>query len=354
MKKILFPLTFLTFLGFASVDAKPESFLFGSEDSLHIIVNNRILAKVNGKAISVVDVMKKMDILFYRQFPEYTASIPARFQFYQVNWKHIISDLIDKELIIADAEENKLPLTNGDIRQEMESLFGPNIIVNLDKIGMTYDEAWSIVKGDITLRRMLYFKVNSKAMRELTPQSLRLAYNDFAKDNINPAKWTYQVISVRDSEVERGKKAAEEIQKNLEIQKFDVQDYAKKIKEESSFGKDTIISFSEEFNHTEKDMSAAYKDIVLKLSPKQFSEAIAQKSRADQSTLFRIFYLKETQAEGVSTFSEVESTIKEKLLNNAVEKETVAYLKKLREHFDVQESHLTDLSDEEYQPFSMK
>jgi hypothetical protein len=354
MKKILFPLTLLTFLSVASVHAKPESFLFGSEDALHIIINNRILAKVNGKAISVIDVMKKMDILFYRQFPEYTSSIPARFQFYQVNWKHIISDLIDKELIIADAEENKMPLTNGDIRQEMETLFGPNIIVNLDKIGMTYDEAWNIVKGDITLRRMLYYKVNSKAMRELTPQTLRLAYNDYAKDNIIPAHWTYQVISVRDSDADRGKKTADTIQNNLLNQTLDIQELARTIKAATPFAKETLVSVSEEFNHSEKDMSNAYKDIVLKLSPNEFSPAIAQKSRADQSTVFRIFYLKDKKAEGVATFSEVESAIKEKLLNNAVEKETISYLKKLREHFDVQESHLAELSDDEFQPFSMK
>jgi len=353
MKKIIFPLTFLTFLASASIDAKPESFLFGSEDALHILVNNRILAKVNGKAISVIDVMKKMDMLFYRQFPEYTSSIPARFQFYQVNWKHVISDLIDKELILADAVENKLPLTNGDIRQEMETLFGPNIIMNLDKIGMTYDEAWSIVKGDISLRRMLYYKVNSKAMRELTPQALRLSYNEFAKDNITPESFKYSVISVRDQNSERGKEIAETIQKELADQITSLEQLQEKLKEQS-FGKETTVSISEEFHHNEKEMSNAYKEIVIKLDSNTFSPAIAQKSRADQSMVYRIFYLSNKNLGGVVPFVQVESKIKDKLLNTAIEKETTAYLKKLREHFDVQESHLTELSDEDYQPFTMK
>src|SRR6202035_4022048 len=72
-----------------------DSLFFGQE--AQILVNNRILAKVNGKAISVIDLMKKLDMLFYRQFPEYTSSMQARFQFYQANWKHVFQELLDKE-----------------------------------------------------------------------------------------------------------------------------------------------------------------------------------------------------------------------------------------------------------------
>lgn len=110
-----------------------------------VFVNNRILAKVNGKAISVIDVMKKMDMLFYRQFPEYTYLLHQHaFNFIMSIGNMFSDDLIDKEVILADAEEHKMPLTNGSIRQEMELLFGPNIIANLDKIGMSYDEAYKI------------------------------------------------------------------------------------------------------------------------------------------------------------------------------------------------------------------
>ncbi len=36
----------------------------------NIVINNRILLKVNGKSITVMDVVRKMDLLFYRQYPE--------------------------------------------------------------------------------------------------------------------------------------------------------------------------------------------------------------------------------------------------------------------------------------------
>ncbi|MBA3815063.1 MAG: SurA N-terminal domain-containing protein, partial [Parachlamydiaceae bacterium] len=111
---------------------KADPFLFNTEQELQIVVNNRILAKVNGKAISVMDLMKKMDLLFYRQFPQYISSAQARYQFYQANWKHLLEEIIDKELILADAQDAKIPISAGDVRQEMEVLFGPNIISNLD------------------------------------------------------------------------------------------------------------------------------------------------------------------------------------------------------------------------------
>ena len=68
-----------------------------------------------------------------------------------MNWKYVLQELIDKELILGDAEEKKVAITAGDVRQEMENMFGPNIIANLDKIGLSMDEALKIVRRlDIT------------------------------------------------------------------------------------------------------------------------------------------------------------------------------------------------------------
>lgn len=354
IKKLIVPCLLLTSSLSIDLQAINEPFMFGQEESLHLLVNNRILAKVNGKAISVIDVMKKMDVLFYRQFPEYTSSISAKFQFYQVNWKHVLKDLIDKELITADAEENKLQVTNGDIRQEMETLFGPNIITNLDKIGMTYNEAWEIVKGDIILKRMMGYRVNSKALREVTPQSIYHAYQEYAKANIIPETFTYQVISIRDKDPEIGRRHADLIEKNLHQKTIQLETLKTSVQEILGEGNKTQVSLSEEFKHSEKEMSNAYKEAVLKLNEGEFSKATAQKSRTDQSTVYRIFFLKEKTKGGMIPFSEVENQIKEGLIDQAVDKETIAYLKKLRSHFDVQQIQLNELNDDNYQPFSLK
>lgn len=332
-----------------------DTFLFGNNDeALHIVINNRVLAKVNGKAISVIDVMKKMDMLFYRQFPEYTSSVQARFQFYQVNWKHVLQDLIDKELILADAAEKKLPITPGDVRQEMENLFGPNIIANLDKVGLGYEEAQKIVQGDLIIRRMLFVRVNSKAMREVTPQKIRAAYEVYAKENILPEEWIYSLISIRDPDSKRGEEVAQAVRKSLEGSTVTASDVIEDLKTRGVIQKPTTVNISTEYRHSEKEMSDAYKGIVKNLNKGEYSQPISQKSRADNSTVYRLFYLKEKTNGGALSFAEVEAELKDKLLNEAIDKESSLYLSKLRDHFDVQESQLVELSDDDFQPFSMK
>lgn len=337
---------------FQSLQAANEPLLFGKEDSQRLVVNNRILAKVNDKAISVFDIMKKMDVLFYREFPEYTSSVQARYQFYKVNWKHVLEELVSKELVLADAVEAKLPVTNGDIRQEMESLFGPNIIGNLDKIGMTYDEAQKIVQGDITIRRMIYVRVNSKALKKVTPQVVRNAYEDFIKnpDNIKPDTWKYNVISIRDKEETRGAEAANFVYSLLN-ENTSLNELAAKVKENPSYEK-SQVNISEEYNLQEKDISDNYKSVLTKMQPHTHSLPTAQKSRS--GNVYRIFVLNDFSKGGAPSFNEIEPKLKDKLLDVEVGKETEAYIKRLRKHYHVEEDYLTNIDSKTFEPFSIK
>lgn len=349
--KIIFLTLLLSIISFEAFAKKASLLLTPQEDSKRLTVNNCILAKVNGKPISVIDVMKKMDILFYRQFPEYTSSLQARFQFYEMNWKYILDELINKELILADAQEVKLSVTAGDVRQEMETLFGPNIIANLDKTGLSFDEAMKIVQGDLTIQRMLYYRVNSKVIRKLTPQSIRAAYEKYAQENILLPEWHYHVISIRDKDISKGAEVANLVYRLL-LENTPITDLKQKVKEIKLFEK-TSVNISEEYCHTDKEISDSYKDILNSLSNKQVSHPIAQKSRKDKSMVFRLFYLKEFREGGKVPFSEVENKIKNQLLDEMINNETDLYLKKLRQHFDVEDAVLTDMLNDHFLPFSL-
>lgn len=322
-----------------------------SQENVSVEVNNRILANVNGKPITVVDVMKKMDMIFYKQFPEYASSKSARYQFYQINWKRVLEDVINKELILADAEEMKVEISNGDVRKEMELMFGPNIIMNLDKIGMSMDEARQIIKGDLILQRMMYARVNTRALRQVNPKELKLAYDKHAKENMQPDEWKYRVISIRDKEVAKGSEAAEKIDHIVKNHQGTFDALVTKIKE---LGLDatTKVNISEELKHKEEQISSSYKEVLSGMASSSFSEPIAQKSR-DSGTVYRIFYLEDKVKGGVASFNELESGIKNELLNEAIAKETDRYLKRLRKHFAVNESLLKDLP-EEFQPFNLR
>jgi len=332
-----------------------DSFLLGSSQEPQILINNRILAKVNGKAISVMDLMKKMDMQFYRQYPQYTNSVQARYQFYQANWKYVLAEIIDKELIIADSEEAKLVVSTGDVRQEIETLFGPNIIENLDKVGLSFEEASKMVLDDITIRRMMYFRAQSRAISQVTPQVIRKYYDEVAKDNIRDNEWVYSVVSIRHRDSTKAAEMANNVRILLVEDKLPLSDLLEKVKEITpATGKAPAVTVSEEFHTKEKELSDAFKDILVSLRPDSYSNPIPQKSRADNSTVIRMFYLKQMIAGGAIPYHELEGKIKDRLLDEAVGKETDKYMKRLRQHFDVQEGQLKEMLAADYQPFSLK
>lgn len=348
--KTLLILAFGT-LFLSNLDIQADSFLFGNGGEQNIVINNRVLARINGKAISVVDVMKKMDILFLKQFPEYTSIAEARYQFYDINWRHVLEDLIDKELVLADAEENKVQISSGDVRQEMETMFGPNIIENLDKIGLTFEEAHKIIQGDLIIRRMMMMRVNSKAMRNVTPQAIRAAYEDFSKKNLRQEAWHYRVLSIRNKDAAAGAKTAELAYQLLTEEGLPLNDLVQRLKEDNQ---KSSINLSDDLFQTEGEIAEALKPILQNLSEQAYSKPFEQKSRADNSTVFRIIYLKEKVPGGLIPFNELEMQLHDQLFNAALEVETDAYLKKIRQHFDVKVDVINELIPEDFQPFALK
>ncbi len=346
MKKLL---PFLLFIPCFAAPL-PEGFL--SETSPpKLNVENRILTVVNGKPITVVDVMKRMEMDFFQNYPEYASEDGARMQFFQVNWRRTLQELIDKELILADALENNMPLEKGDVRQEMETLFGPNLRSNLEKLGVSYDEAFETVKGDILIRRMIFFRVNAKAIRDVTPQVIRDAYKEYAAANIRPKKWTYQVVSIRHPEPIAGEKLATLTSELLKKQVVTLDTLKETLDGYKEQDKELKITISDEYSHTENEISPAYLDALKTLSADTYSEAISQKSRRDQSMVYRIFYLKDFEEAKAPGFKEVENEIKTALMEKIVDEETKVYLKGLKQHYALHESDLKELTNEGYQPF---
>lgn len=346
---ILTLLLLLTTQGFA----KEAPFLFNNEDKLEIVVNNRILARVNGKPITVVDLQKKMDMLFYRQFPQYTSSVQARFQYYQANWQNILNDLIDKELLMADAEESKLVVSGGDVREELERLFGPNIIENLDKVGLTLDEALTMLREEIVIRRMTYFRVQMKARQKITPQDVRLAYEKLAEENIKPDLWRYQMITVRGDNSTDCAKSANRLHRILKEENVSFENLSERFSHPGILYDGTTAKLSDEFTQSEKEIPSANLEILNGLEAGQFSDPIAQKSRANNSMVFRIFYLKEMIPGGVVPYEEVAGKIKEKLIDLKSREESDKYFAKLRKHYNVHDFLADEMVPEGFEPFKL-
>lgn len=328
--------------------------LFAPHREASIIVNNRILATVNEKSISVIDVMKKMDIIFYRQYPQYSEITEARFQFYQAGWRQVLNDLINKELILCDAIENKLPLSNGDIRQEMEDTFGPNIITNLDRAGITYDEAWEILKGDLLLKRMMYVRVNGRVMKRITPMIVKSYYNEWAKEHSAEPQWRYRMISIRSDNPEVGAEAAKKVYALVTEKGVPVEELTATVKSDGSFPPNIGINVSEEYLHKNKEIAPENQVILGSLSAHQISTPVAQASRRDKTVVNRLFFLTEKIPGGAPPYHEVQAKLKNELIDKESDKETDLYIQKLRRHYNISEQFLKESIPDDFQPFVLQ
>jgi len=303
-----------------------------------ILVQNTILAKINEDTISVLDVKKKLDMIFYRNYPHLANSTPARCQFYEAQWRNALMEMIDQQLILADAEEKKIPLNDGEVREEMERRFGPNIMLTLDKMNLTYDESWKIVKNDLIVQRMSWWFIHSKAMTQVTPQDIRQAFRTHLKEHPAFEEWKYQVIAVRGNSPQE---TANKLHETLLEKNSAPGSWVEEI--------DSGIQLSAEFVATAQQLSDAHKTTLATLSPGQYSAPVLQQSKTDRSWVARIFYLKEKIDHPAPQFDAVAQELRDQLVQKVSAEESSLYMQKLRKTHTFYENIPSDLH-----PFSIQ
>ncbi|HSX25771.1 MAG TPA: SurA N-terminal domain-containing protein [Chlamydiales bacterium] len=344
--------TFFLFLICAgALSAAMPNVDFSSESK--IAVQNSILAKVNGRTISMIDVKKKMDLLFHQNYPQLVESNQARFQFYQLSWRRVLMEMIDHELMLADAVDKEVKLTDGEVREELERRFGPNVMLTLDKIGLTYDETWKMIKDELFVHRMSWWFVQSKAMQNITPQDIRQAYRLYLKENPPFQEWTYRVISIRADQADE--KLSDElyqflIQTNPQNQSPEL--LAEKLKQ---FETPTVsVQLSQEYVAADKDLSEVHRASLSPLNPGTYSKPSFQLSRVDKKTVYRIFYLVQKEDHPAPAFDTMSNELRNHLLEKAVAQQSQQYLEKLRKHYGFDPAHLKQAVPEDLHPFSLE
>lgn len=316
----------------------------------NLTIHNAILAKVNGNTISVLDVMKKMDLLFHKSYPQLLDSKTARYQFYQSAWQSVLNEMIHTELILADSQAKELKVTDGEVREEMENRFGPKLMLTLDRIGLSFQEAWKLVKNEMMVDRMNWYFVNSKAIQKVTPQLIKDAYAAYCVENPAKEEWNYQVVTVRSEDKDKGEALAKKIHEHLMQAKS----------EEASSWQETLKQLPSEENcsfqispeyHTEaKHLSEAHLEVLKTLQDNEFSKPFTQNSRFDKKTLYRIFHLKHHEKAAPPSFEEMSSKLRDKLLQQVAMEESRAYIEKLQKQY----SHGQDLKEKlsaDFTPF---
>lgn len=317
-------------------------------DSQKIAVQNSILAKVNGTTISMMDVKKRLDVLFYQNYPQFAGSNQARFQFYESSWRRLLTELIDNELILADATDREVKLSDAEVREELENRFGPNVMTTIDQIGLTYDEAWKMIRKDMIVQRMTWWFIHAKAMTKVTPQDIRQQYRLYAKEHPASTEWKYKVLTLRGDDGTVAKALYEEITS----QKLPIEEVPLCVQKFEQDHPNCTITLSTEFNLQDAELSAAHRASLASLSPNSYSEPTLQASR-DKQNLYRIFYLNEKIEHATPSFEEMAPTIKNELLQKYSGEVSEKYIGNLRKQYRFDQAHLEETVPPDFKPFAI-
>lgn len=336
MKKIFFLFVLSTSL--SALEFPGANF----EDSQRIAFQNSILCKVNDQTISMMDIKKKMDVLFHQHYPQLSASSQARFQFYETSWRHLLSEMINQQLILADAENKEIKLSEGEVREELENRFGPNVTLTLDRIGLSQEEALKMIKEEMTVQRMMWWFVHAKALQKVTPQEIRQQYRAYLKQNPSYKNLKYQILSLRG---ENAIALAKEIHDKLSLSKASPETLAEELKEIAP-----SLKISSLYEAKDSELSETYKSILSKIAPGEYSRPMFQNGK---EIVARVFYLQEAEDHPAPEFKELSSKLQNDLTQKAVAEESESYLKRLRENYGFDEKHIQESLPEDFHPFSI-
>jgi hypothetical protein len=317
-----------------------------SQAAIHM--QNAILAKVNKKTISVLDVKKKMDIFLHNRYEDEAKSPIVKYQFYTNSWKHFLDELIHTELILAQAESKEIKISDGEIREEIEKRFGPKVILTLEKLNVSYDEVFEILKTEMIVERMKWFFINTKVLQAVTPHLIRNEYRKYCKENPPKESWEYQVVSIRGDQ-KLNKDVSNQVYDLLQNKSLD--DAQEDISNIENKYENVKITKSNSIHLSEKEISTSHKKILNDLTSKQYSNPIFQKTRTSQDGVYKIFFLKSHSKEEMPSFEQMNNQIKNELLNVLFQKESDQYYKKLKDYYNFNENLMIP---EDFQPFSVE
>lgn len=329
---------------FPSEEFPSEYSIVPQQEAGQIAIHNRILTKFNNKTFSVLDVVKKMDMLFDGHYPKLTNSKLARYQFYCAQWKDTLQKMLDQELILLDAERIGVKVTDAEVREELLRRYGPNVMISLDRLKLSYEEARKMISEDLIVEKILYFKVYAEALR-VRPNDIKKKYIAHCEENSASQKWCYQVLTIC-SEDESISQALAELAFTLLKEKRNFQDISEDLQSKNP---NITVSLTPEIERDNLSISQAHKQIIETLNPGDFSTPSSQVNR-DQSVVQRIFYLKDKNVINPPEFPKLAEKIKDSLIQESIALHLPSYMKKLKNRYGLSEQDLSVNSD--FKPFS--
>ncbi|NGX33888.1 MAG: hypothetical protein K1060chlam1_00230 [Candidatus Anoxychlamydiales bacterium] len=343
--KILIP-----FIGIAPILNANDFMNSPLEKTANLNVNNTVLAKVEDRAITALDVKKRLDTSFERSFPDLIGSKSARFQFYQTGWLQVLDELINNELILLDAAKRSFNISDAELTEETENRYGPNVILNLQKQNLTLEEAQKMLSDEMVIHRMMYYFIRAKAEQNITPSQIKHSFRLYLKENPSQEIYSYNVISIRCDDDKASNLAAKEIHLLLQDKNQDPKELEDLLKEKEKGYKNCSINVSNLYKVSSKDLALSHKNILKDLKKNSFSDISSQVSRINNKKVARIFYLKDLEKVEAKSFDEMANDLKTKLMEKELNQIAEKYFIRLKNDYLVEHK----ISSKDFCPFTFE
>ncbi len=316
-------------------------------------VHNCILAEVNGKRISTLDVLKKMEQYAEANYPELKKDPYALFHFLSNNWRPFLTQLVDQSLILADAEHVEIKISPAEIREALHQNFGPKISENLSTQGLSFDDAWQMTYADLAIQRMSWFRLQSKAMASVGPSDIRKAYQTYLQASPSKETWEYQVLSLTSPSPEGSKWWAEQTLSWIDSFHFSPEELLAYLQSyEKTENAQLQYTLSKRYTSEGRSLSNQYLQSLRPLKEGEWSSPIQIKTKDPTKSPYKLLYLHKYTVTPPASFEEMAPKLHNELLSKALRAEQPAYLKKLRANFHVKE-YTTDSDGKPLQLFRL-
>ncbi len=295
-----------------------------TQDDRELFINNKVLFKVKDHTITVVDVIHKMNLLFYKSYPHLVHSNVSKVQFYTGLWPVLLEAVIDDFLIFADAEEKKISVDHKDVKKEIENFFGSKLINIASAFGMTEEDVFKVIERDLIVQKMLGIMVRSKASMFVSPNKIKEAYKEQLKNYNQERCWSYVILTLESQSKDDTLAFAEEIY-NRVVNKISFDE--KEVFQLAS-QKNVEIKISNVLRGSENSLSQMHKDILMNADLNLCSKPVFYKKNK-----VRLFIIKEFSFSQPKSFSELEEKLHVELLEKSFEEQELIYREKLRKRY---------------------
>lgn len=297
-------------------------------------VCNRVVAIVNDEPITLLDVTKHLDLILAQHYPEYKDSPAMRYEFYQSQWQGFLDDIIENKLILAEANERGAKVTEGELHQEIERRYGPNVLHTIDEMGKSYDEVRKMVTDEMLVQKVTNFVVRYKAFSRITPAGIQEAYKAYLASTPETNEWSYYTVSIRGNSDESCEELAQRIVEACEKENVAFQDVVRKLAEEGKIPEGVQANLSNLFTQKDTELNDSYRAALTGLKPGELSAPQVHTKVASQP-IYRIFSLTAHNIAKPKVFADVQEELRMQLFRKYVSEEATSFLTTLRTKYGV-------------------